>query len=682
PVGTVKRALDPWADAPSGGKYELHSWTKYDTYGNPLCTTTDHLTGRNYDPCLSPSHTLITYDAQGLRPVIVEDELGLKTVNTWDIYGRLEKVTKPSGVVSKKVFDELGRVKEERLNGTLLASHTYSADSRVTSDTTVLNAVTGDSATTETYMDGLGRVVFSKTTYSDPAISTTCYGSEYDRIGRTTYSTQTIRDKRGVKCDAKTFNPRSWQGIETVYDKFGRIDHTVAVDGTETDLVYSTSKIGFSGCIGCEVLTVETLTSNPGKKGQRIIDKSYDMLGSLRIIEEHPDSVHTYKSKIDHDYGVYIDSLTDALGNTSFTIKNWLGYTILDYSVDNGSWIYDYDDKGQVTWQIDAKENTQHIFYDAAGHLVCNSTSGAATAADCDCMNQALDPASSNQTDLNKFASLQDVCYFYDTQNAPSGATNFDAGSLVKVVSQSGVTETHYDEYGNVKTLDEWICVPLSTDPNDPQVKCSKSHQDYTYGAAGLLHSMTLDGSTVSYNYDGAGRTVGISLNGKEQIRSVRYTMDNGPSLVDSFEMPLDQTRSLTRKFYYYGNSNPEPGSGPSYRLKGISTYINEGKIMTPLYSSSYTAYDVAGNIISVGETDGQSGNTTTSTYSYDNLNRLIEAEINDPALGKNEWIQFVYNPIGNLTERTLTVSTANTGSPGGPHIKIRQNGTNKGGMR
>jgi RHS repeat-associated protein len=96
------------------------------------------------------------------------------------------------------------------------------------------------------------------------------------------------------------------------------------------------------------------------------------------------------------------------------------------------------------------------------------------------------------------------------------------------------------------------------------------------------------------------------------------------------------------------------------------------------LQNSTY-AYDANGNITQIVDASGTHG-AKTANYTYDDLNRLIEASITNVPTGQTAYDQtYAYNAIGNITNKSDIGDYIYTGSSGtnyaNPHAATTING-------
>ncbi|HNX14465.1 MAG TPA: RHS repeat-associated core domain-containing protein, partial [Oscillospiraceae bacterium] len=219
--------------------------------------------------------------------------------------------------------------------------------------------------------------------------------------------------------------------------------------------------------------------------------------------------------------------------------------------------------------------------------------------------------------------------------------TAYNYGGQVSSVSADGVTTSYtYDGYGRVVLELNLVTLGASGIP---------SQKAYTYDLSGrmLTSAITVNGvtNTTSYTYDRLGRVVTVKENGETEAT---YTYDaNG----NRATMTLGNGEVTT---YTYNLANM------------VKTLVNKDESNNTLSSCSYL-YRLDGN--QVGKQEG----TKTTLYAYDDLGRLTAEAVTENQTTVTTGYSFdVYNnratkTIGGVTVTTYTYDSNNrlTGETG-----------------
>jgi RHS repeat-associated protein len=201
------------------------------------------------------------------------------------------------------------------------------------------------------------------------------------------------------------------------------------------------------------------------------------------------------------------------------------------------------------------------------------------------------------------------VEYFYD-----DASKNYCKGRLSKIIDQSGSTEFFYDNLGReIKSI--------------KTVNTTSYTVNRAYDALDRLTALTYpDGEVVYYSYNNAG-----SL---EKV----YTQD-AQHITHDYVSNIDYSATGQIIKIQYGNGaetnytyNPQ-----TLRLTNLTTQSSQGRVQDLNYQ-----FDNVGNIKNI--TDGV--NTATQSFTYDDLNRLIQAQ------GGYGVYNYAYDSIGNMTSK------------------------------
>src|SRR5713226_1622009 len=306
-----------------------------------------------------------------------------------------------------------------------------------------------------------------------------------------------------------------------------------------------------------------------------ITQQLHDALGNL-LKETDPNNQNASNP-------VHTDYSYDPLNRLTQSVDRLSGQTTYTYDVNdrpvsiaapNGlTTQYVYDDLGNLLQEQSPSRGTLTYIYDSAGNALSLTDARGII------LNYSYD-ALNRITQLDAPGIDDDILYIYDSA---AGCTN-GIGRFCQVIDASGVTTYSYDLFGNLsqQTKTE-LGVTYTT--------------QYTYDAGNRLNSIVYpDGRTLTYTRDTVGRITDISL-----------TVSGATtSLLNTFSYRADGLiKSET-----YGNGLTEIRS---YDLQGRLTDQSIGTVVSQTYS-----YDANGNLTNVPQ----------GTYSYDVLDRLIQASL------------------------------------------------------
>jgi RHS repeat-associated protein len=267
---------------------------------------------------------------------------------------------------------------------------------------------------------------------------------------------------------------------------------------------------------------------------------------------------------------------------------------------DMGGWSYEYDKMGNLTRQIDAKNQTITFAYDGLNRLT-----------------QKTYPTNS-------------VTFTYDDPSVP-----YSWGKLTKISYQPSGEDLREDrilEYDLMQRLTK-----SQKTIGSQSVTFQKS-----YDSAGRVISVkylagTGSEKTYSYEYDTTGDLLYVKDNasGNHLVDYSDFTA-LGQQKIATFPKPNNVSVKST---YTY---DPQTA-----RLKTLMTQKLLGANPTDTYQNlDYQQFDGRGNLITLAD----ASNGITHSYTYDPLNRLLTAN----GAGTNAYSQsFQYDRIGNITYKS-----------------------------
>jgi len=273
---------------------------------------------------------------------------------------------------------------------------------------------------------------------------------------------------------------------------------------------------------------------------------------------------------------------------------------------DMGVWSYEYDDVGNLIFQTDAKGQIIEFEYDIINRLI---------------EKRGLSPQG---TVL--------VLYTYDDTNKDNCI-----GRLSKVEDSSGQTEFFYDKLGreikSTKTVDG---TPYTV--------------ERTYDILDRLTALTYpDGQVVNYTYDtNSGNLEKVSSTNNQQ-QTTNYVED----------ITYDAQGKI-KTISYGNNTQTDYTYGQDLRLSHIQTTNNQ---LQTTFQDLHYDFDKNGNLTTL--TDNLRSNIRS--YSYDDLDRLTEAQNIPEQGGGYTTFTYQYDPIGNMTYKS-DLGVMEYGQGAGPH--------------
>ena len=566
-----------------------HTWNySYDERGNQLGqmdplgnVTTASFDERNNQ--LTQTDALgntvaFTYNSRG-QELTIADARGNVYQNSYDSVGNLLTVTDPDGKVAGNNINAQGHVsKTVDVEGNA-TTYTYDGDGNKLTETNPLGE------TTRYTYDANGNVLTetrSRTVNGSPVEETTAYVYDANnRIVETRYPDgSTTATEYDVAGNQVATIDALGRRTEYSYDAYGRLTETYHPDGTVEYKTYD----------GEGNLLTET-----DRRG-RTTRYTYDALNRV-VRTDYPDGSHTSTS---YDAVGRVIGETDANGNTT---------------------TYEYDAAGRRTAVVDALGNRHGYAYDADGNLVSETdANGHTTEYTYNALDQRTQTRYHDGTTVTEtFDGLGRRTARTD-QNGRTTEYEYDAlGRLMKVTDVlAGVTTYTYDEAGN------------KLSQTDAEGRTTR----WTYDSQGRVLSRTLPmGQTESYTYDASGnrlshtdfngQTTSYSYDINQRLTQVTY----GDGTTESYTYDAVGNR-LTA-------TTPEGSTRYSYDVQNrlVEEVQPDGSVL------SY-GYDAAGNRTQLDVSAG--GSTTTTSYSFDALNRLEVVE------GSQGQTLYTYDAVGN----------------------------------
>ncbi len=631
--GNIKvQVVDP------GGLNLTTQWT-YDSANNVLTETDPRgiVTQYTYD---SPTTGNVVKQVQNyVNAGPTNSDTNVTTTYTHDSYGEELTETDPLGIVTQYTYDSQGDI--------LTTIANYKAGIQPDSQTNVETGATYD-------------VLGEKLTETNPLGIVTQYG--YDILG---HLLQTVANYRsGVQPDSQTnvktmdsFDPLGRQVTETnplgvvtltTYNKDGRVLSTTenyisgGTQNTQTNVVVFQATYDAAG---------NTLTSTDAEGNLTIT--TYDVNNrATQAIQENSSGTILSNSTISYDAAGLIterdtlDTSGDLLTQTFYTYDNaGRQATQTDPAAQAGSCgaqctpnviTTAYDADGNVTGAIKTNATlpspsivTQsNSTFDHLNRVLSKTEQAGTSEAQTTSYTYDADGQQLTMTD----PSIQTTTTTYDALGRTLTMTHPDttvdsytydaAGEQLTKVNSAGTTTDTYDPLGRV----------LEEDHHDG-AGAFQSSVSYTYDAnSNKLQEVTVYPGSITtfytWTYDPLNRPLTMS----DGTRS--YTYDSNGNITQVQVLNPVQAPLITQNATFDGEN----------RMSTLNAILNA---TTTLHSYSYS-YDAFGDHDQITE-DG-----TTTAYTYDDLQRLIQIQ-----QGITTLASYSYDANGNRVSMTLGSDTA-----------------------
>jgi YD repeat-containing protein len=622
------------------------SYTEYDSAGRVKQTSdTDGPVSQNI------------YDKAGNLLATV-DRFGGQTIHSYDARGNLVRTLYPDGTETRSVYDSMGRV--------LWSTDRFQGDSACT-----LNAFTGalvwtnqdDSATTvltHTMYDSLGRVTGTqryagrKIAISNPDGNGVFTMTDPNPAGWTAISsTSTVYDDRG-----RVVETTDASGLRTgnVYYPNGQLHHTGPLEDAapvggpynlSNDFVhYTTYAYDLTDNLPAGAVSYNSVTDANGNTTRtymdvlgRVVRTRYEdgiFTETKYGVSDQPPSGHTVAgqtirgqqiTRIDQQ-GIATDSFHDVSGRLTdvyqpaVTDKDPASATF--NQTVRPHWNYQYDPRGNLTKQTDAKGRVTTFAYDERGRRTSRTLPGETT-------NPAVTETwtydGKGRVRAHTSFNGKTTLYVYDPDPRFGGRLSEEwcYDRAVTILGQDGVL---------IPPPPPLIGLPGLPPPSRPNDPTPDEKTVYTYDELGRMHTVTehvltdadtgtfeVSRATTTYEYETI--TGGVTLVDSPEGK-LRHEYDPATGrLTRTYTGALDASRTsidgdgkaITDTRYEYNDLG---------QLWKTSVHeLRDDTLATPK-TTTYT-YDPVGNLDTVTLPNGQ-----VSDYDYDDLNRLDVLTVRD----------------------------------------------------
>ncbi len=717
----------------SGFTLDLLSRTVYDSYGRVTHSTaqfrdgtTEPITGTQtvYDDRGRAAKTVrltgieISIDpATGNSTLTSSGTVVSQTETIYDADGRVSINIDSYGLETRSTYDSLGRTTETRRQSIDENGNTVWLVNR-------------------TYYDALGRASVSTDQFLE-GTSDPIYGSEtlYDEQGRTA---QTIRrEGLDVAIDPTTGDATltavglALWNTQTIYDQQGRVFQQIAADGQLTEYEYDAlgrqvAVIGTPVTVGGQTVRLrsETLYDGQGRAFQQKTNISQDAATGAKDYSNVQTTTHTYDARGNLIKTTYADSsfieMTYDERGRKLTETNQLGLTrtfsydaqgrlasvslpdldgdplttsdiatytyaydefgnqtsLLDPLGRETSWVF--DDQGRETSRTLSDGSTESYTYDDRGRrLTHTSFEGVTTTFVYDAQTGRLDQKLFDNSTTTEYWSYQYDAFGREVQATQLTAglaprvvdTTYDAQRRVESVSSpEGVVSYESDDFGRTVRMTIGDLSTPSTDTrytydvlgrletvtvvrrNDVDLTTPEV-TTYEYNLIGSLSRMTAAGSVVTdYVYDDLNRLTSLTNTdaGGNTLSSYAYQLQADGRRTQSTEQLLVSGTLQTTTFTW------------SYdRLGRLVTEVYDAPGVSDDWTTTYT-FDLTGNRLSKA-TDDLSDSTIdeTITYVYDTNDRLLTESLDTDGLpGAEQTTTYTYDVTQQASKTILSVSS------------------------
>ncbi len=623
---------------------------QYNTYG---------LVDYTYDH-YNKNQTTYSYDAYNMYPASVTNNLSQKTYYEYNYKtGNPSKTTHPNGAVIATEFDPFGRPLRERApdpsTGLLVDKKlvSYNDTSFPNSKVEIVNLSAGLSNTAHTYMDGLGRMIQSKTENENGFVT---LDFVYNNLGNL------VKESLPYITSSSSYGtPTSNTNLIKQYshDTLGRIISITDVSGIITNK-YS--------------LWDTTITDQLGN--QKIYIN--DAFGNLISVKEGINPGTFYTTLYDWDANANLIKITDAQGNIRRFGYDALGHRTMAEDLHSptdtsyGVWMYNYDLAGNLKSYQNPNGNLVTYTYDNINRTLSedsNSTIGTDVVYTYDsCTNgtgyvcRVLTNSVTDNYEYTKDGKFKKEVRTIGASNFTTEYTLDYIGNVIELRNPD-LSLVRY-VYNNTSKIDRvdykkdlvsaWVPLVLNIDYSptgqvSKKVNANGVITTYDFDDTNLYRLKNIKSSTpaitnlqdISYVYDKVGNVLEV-VDTSANIASKKsvYTYDNLYRLASATITNTGNSSNYSQTFSYspIGNITGKSDNTGAYQYSGsttIGSFANPHAV-TNVGLKSF-AYDKNGNLLSgtgVGNNTwdyrnrlrtSHLGPANIVSYDYDNSNQRVK---------------------------------------------------------
>ncbi len=647
----------------------------YDAIGNLVSVASPEITDPDTGAVSSPSAGNVI-NAQGL----VESTTDLRGMTTSysyypqghpNEYQKQSESNPVSGTVTFTYDDNNNVASETRartVNGSLVnetTSYTYDARDRV------VRTTHHDGSYTETEYDLAGNTDRSRDRFGNWTNYT------YDLYGRLTETLYAdgSSDSRTYTAEGllETSTDRAGRTTRNEYDDAGRLWRV----HNESDNTFTETRYNENGWVVAEYDALRNLT-----------EYEYDLAGRRTAVVRHIDG-GTQRHTFTYYANGELQSETDALGHTTTYVLNELDQRI-EVQYHNGTSMQErFDFMGTRTRSIDQENRSTAFSYDDLGRLTGVTPEVTIDGSPMPATTYTYDEVGNKLTQTD--AEGRTTTWTYDvygrvlSRQLPAGMTetfayNDGQGCLptdgiacaaatsprttVRTDFNGDTTTTAYDIMGRL------IAMQYSKDGNSEVYSYYNNDQvhtvtdqhgttTYTYDVRDRLATETKpDGTVMSYSYDDNGNRTSVSVTRNSIVTSsTSYTYD----ALNRLENVTDASGVTTYNYDAVGNLDTVTypnGLQTDYdynTINQLTDVYTRDPLNVAISHFNYTLTPTGRREV-ITELDGR-----TTTYTYDELYRLVAESITDSVNGDYS-ATYEYDLVGNREYETVDgVQTAYT---------------------
>lgn len=561
------------------------------------------------------------YNSSGQLTSIV-DSYGNTTTIDWSPEGFVDEITDPTGREYRYFQNSDGQLTEYEDpagHGTYYGYDSYGNLTQVTTPAGNITKFSYDAGNSNE-VDSVQRLVSPSdstgptTTYQMATASGTCSaaaGAMQDTVSDpnghvTTYCTDPMG--RLLQVVDAAGHMRS-----TSYTADGYVSSTTSALGTPTSFSYS-------GDGDDNVTQIQQGATGGGGSGTGAysspISSSYTYgttTGDNQYLPTQSTDGESHSSTYAYDSSGNTSSITDPLSaqnQASYTYNsNGTIATSTDQDGNETTYGYTAGNLTTVTPPSGSGLNATTLTYDSANRVQTVSTVSGSTGSKVTYAYNDFDQITSEVWQNAAGSTVETIDYTYD-----------DDGNLLQIEDNSGSTTYAYD--GLNRMTSSW--------PSTGQVV------SYGYDAASNLTSVQDSSGTVTYTYNNLNEATAVEDPGASSAFAHMTYDASGDPLATTYASGVSDTN-------VYNNLGQLTKTTDNYKT-------SSGTIAHLTYTYTYNADGLQASVEDV--------NNNTTTYSYDNLQRLTEAEtMASGSITASREYQYAYNGDGDLLQQALTGS-------------------------
>ncbi len=561
------------------------------------------------------------------------DAVGGVTTYTYDVVGRLIRVSPPDDTEASFTYDTVGNLATATDAKGETARFEYDAEGR-----RVATIDRGGNRWSTEY-DALGQVIAT----IDPAGNRS--ETEYDELGRAVRWVDPLGGASSATYDAVgnrlTFTDALGATTRSTYNGMNRLTGVKLADGSRESYVYdgrgaviSTTDVrGFETTYTYDSLGRQlTITDADGATWQNV----YDSVGNVvETVDPTGERTQFRYNAVGQQIAV-----VDALGNTTSTSYDAAGDVVSTIDALGAKTTYGYDAAGRLTTTTLPSGAATSVAYDANGNPVrVTDPRGFVVEVEYDALDHAV-----RQTDPAGGVSVlarDALGRVVGSTDASGNSTRYDYDALGRVIRttdpEGHVSESAYDAVGNLTRATDRLGGVTT----------------YAYDALGRLTSSTdPTGATRSTTYDAGGNVTSqvdpagvVTAFAYDPVGRLTSTVENAKAGAGSSASVNVTTTTAYNKRGLPASVTDPRGNVTAFEHDALGRLTAR---TNPLGETTTTAYDAAGRVATTRAADGA---TTTFGYNPDGLLTSIAYP--------GQTVTFGYDAAGNRTSMTDPIGTA-----------------------